>query len=588
MSNTAARLATFFLTLLALALLSGANFTVARAQGVAGQRVRPGDLFYDTGILNAGQPADYPLAARAGEVLIIAASSTAFDPVVELLDASGARLAENDDEREGSQNSLLLFELPAAGEYRVRVRSFNGAGSGQFTITIRRFVPVATATGARTPATIPATLLVGWHRFTAEAGQTLVVTARSASFDPTLEVYAPNGEAVAPLSTSGEQAGTNTERIVFRATRAGNHYARIAPEVNVGAARASYVVTVAPARVSPLTLSTATECAAANANAVRLDAGGLDLWTFQAQAGTIVRVCTESAGSPVSVNLTFIPSNANETASSAAEATGDAEEASDPGGASGTGTPAPLRILPSRDKPRGGLVALLNRTGTYQVVVSQPLGLSAEYRLLTAQPVRAASAAEMSGALRIGDSDYFSFDGARGAVVRFEASSESFDPALELYNARGERIAANDDGGAGTNAVLTALVVEPGRYLVRVHSFGGGGGGRYALHRVANPTRPVTVGGRTTEGSVGAAGAEIYTFEGRAGQMIIISARSSDFDPRVQIYGADGVLLAEDDDGGEGTDSLLAARLPASGTYTVWVSSVQGSGRYALQLFGGQ
>lgn len=545
---------------LALVLALNANFTVCLAQQrSAGQRVRPTDLFVDRGVLNAGLPADYPLTARAGEVIIITVSSDVFDPVAELLNASGARLAENDDAREGVQDSLLLAEIGAAGEYRVRVRAFSQTGSGQFTITVRRFVPTATVIGARTPATV-STALVNWHRFPVEAGQTLVVTSRSAAFAPSLEIYAPNGASVEPAPFA-DDSETNTARIVFRAARAGTYYARIAP-ASGNAARASYVLTVAPARVSPLTLSSANECAAGQN--VRLDAGGLDLWTFQAQAGTIVRLCTESAGGPMNVNLSFIPPNdeASETVSSGEEA--DVSEEAASGGGTNQTTPArPFVVLPTREKPRGEVIALLNRTGTYQFAVSQPLGLSAEYALLTAQPVRPASAAETGSALRIGDSDYWSFDGARSAVIRFEALSETFDPTLELYNTRGERIATNDDGGVGMGAVLTALLIEPGRYLMRVHSFGGGGGGRYALRRVANPTRQIAPNGRA-EGSVGAAGAEIYTFEGRAGQLVIISVSSSDFDPRVQLYGTDAVLIADDDDGGEGTDSLLAARTSLS------------------------
>ena len=45
---------------------------------------------------------------------------------------------------------------------------------------------------------------------------------------------------------------------------------------------------------------------------------------------------------------------------------------------------------------------------------------------------------------------------------------------------------------------------------------------------------------------------------------------------------------AADDNGGEGTDSLLSVRLPLDGAYTVWVSAQSGGGRYSLRLIEAQ
>src|SRR3712207_7648053 len=47
---------------------------------------------------------------------------------------------------------------------------------------------------------------VQWHRFAARAGQTLVVTARAASFVPDIEVYASNGEEV-EMQSAGDPSG---------------------------------------------------------------------------------------------------------------------------------------------------------------------------------------------------------------------------------------------------------------------------------------------------------------------------------------------------------------------------------------------
>ncbi|HYP53635.1 MAG TPA: PPC domain-containing protein [Pyrinomonadaceae bacterium] len=170
-----------------------------------------------------------------------------------------------------------------------------------------------------------------------------------------------------------------------------------------------------------------------------------------------------------------------------------------------------------------------------------------------------------------------------GQILRFESASETFDTALQLFNPRGESVAGDDDGGENRNAKLTALVVEPGRHLLRVYAHGNGGAGSYLLRRAPDAVRQLAAGGRV-DGAVGRGGSEIWSFAGRAGQTVILSARSPDFDTRVTVYGPDAAEIAADDNGGEGTDSLLSVRLPLDGAYTVWVSAQSGGGRYSLRL----
>jgi len=119
--------------------------------------------------------------------------------------------------------------------------------------------------------------------------------------------------------------------------------------------------------------------------------------------------------------------------------------------------------------------------------------------------------------------------------------------------------------------------------LVRVHAHGDGGSGAYKLRRLPNPVKPLPLG-VLTKGTIGEGGVGIWSFTGRKDQTIIISARSTDFDTFVRIYGPDGLEIASADDGGEGTDSLLAVRLPLDGTYTIWTSAKSGSGSYTIKV----
>ena len=76
-----------------------------------------------------------------------------------------------------------------------------------------------------------------------------------------------------------------------------------------------------------------------------------------------------------------------------------------------------------------------------------------------------------------------------------------------------------------------------------------------------------------------------WTFAGSAGQVITISVASSDFDSQLRLLSAEGDLLAEDDDGGEGMSAQITYTLPVTGLYTVEISSWNDKvGAYTLEV----
>ncbi len=58
-----------------------------------------------------------------------------LDSYLELYDPSGSKIAENDDSG-GDYNSWLVATLPSSGAYRIVARSYNGASSGEYTISL--------------------------------------------------------------------------------------------------------------------------------------------------------------------------------------------------------------------------------------------------------------------------------------------------------------------------------------------------------------------------------------------------------------------------------------------------------------------
>lgn len=506
--------------------------------GVSGRPLDT-DLTTATSILTPGQQSEWALTMKEGETIIAAATTTNFDPAIQIVDKEGKVLGENDDVRLGVQDALLVYRFAKAGSYKLLVKAFKGAGGGQFKLTLRRFVATDIKVGARTTSP-PGGKSVQFYRFSAEAGQTLLI--RNA---PELSVFSPTGESVALGSSLQEQVARTLAS--FRTPAKGDYYLR-------AVSTRPYAFTVAAARVAPLTLGQAPV-------ARKLGAGGVEIWTFQGTEGDFIRLHAKAEGTMIYAQLAAIP-------------TPDSDD---------TDTREAIALFEVGEKTEGELVALLRKTGTYELTLAQPLGLETDYTLTSTKTVRGwEQKAPLKETLALGGTDYYALDGKAGELLRLEGLSEQFDIELELYNLRGEKLTSNDDGGKGRNALLTALLSQTGKYLLRVNCVGNGGSGAYQLQRAPDPVRPLKLGERGI-GTLSAEGTEIWSFTGKPSQALILSVRSPDFDTSVRIFGPDGIELAARDQG-DSTSTLFGLTFPLEGTYTIWVSSKSGAGKYTLRL----
>ena len=531
--------------------------TPSPAQQPGGERIRDQDSFTSTNLLSPGTHDDWPLKAREGETVMIYTSSRNFDPMIELIDPTDRVVAQNDDVRPGRRDSLLLARLSSIGDYQVRVSSSNAAAGGEYELTVRRFIPSDLAIGTR------ATSLIGksfasWKRLDADAGQTLVLTARASRFKPIVQIFAPNGESME--TESAGDAARDSVKAIFRTAQAGAYFIRIATPTRDDP-RESYTVTVARGREFPITIG-------AQNQERRIEAGGLDLYPFHGDAGDVIRVRAKAAEAATIARLSYIPP---------ADATNQTRIRDD--------QVPPFVLLPTDPKANGEIIALLNATGTYQIAVTRTIEYESLYTLITDRPAKTlAPDAETTAEIGIAESAYWTVEGTPGAIVRFAATSDRFDTELELYAPEGSLIARNDDDATGRGSMLTAFLTDRGRYILRLHSHGEGGGGAYRLRQVPNPVRALAIGERG-EGIVGEGGSEVWSFAGRGGRTVIASARATGFKIKMSIYTSDGTEIAYTPDNGQAFEELLSTRLPADGTYTIWISAVARGGRFSLQLF---
>lgn len=99
--------------------------------------------------------------------------------------------------------------------------------------------------------------------------------------------------------------------------------------------------------------------------------------------------------------------------------------------------------------------------------------------------------------------------------------------------------------------------------------------GHQTSGKLSESNRPSDNGGRNQD----------YTLRLEAGQLIAISAKSTDFDPVLVLFAPDGSKLAENDDRADGdTNSLIVASTSVAGDYLVRLNSL-GSGENAVGAY---
>src|SRR4051794_7785113 len=114
-----------------------------------------------------------------------------------------------------------------------------------------------------------------------------------------------------------------------------------------------------------------------------------------------------------------------------------------------------------------------------------------------------------------------------GETVILSASSQNFDPAVELIGPDGRVVARNDDVRPGEqDALLLARLEEGGDYKVRVVSSNGATGGRYQLTVRRFVATEVPVGSRAT-GTLGTTLARWHRFRADVDQTLVLTARAA-------------------------------------------------------------
>jgi hypothetical protein len=196
----------------------------------------------------------------------------------------------------------------------------------------------------------------------------------------------------------------------------------------------------------------------------------------------------------------------------------------------------------------------------------------------------------------------FVFDGRAGQRVSIGMASDAFDSYLVLRQAGStSNLDSNDDGGGGRSASITYVLPNTAQYEIRANAVSGTATGDFTLRlddvgaapAIATSAQTLSYG-RVVRGNLSSSDLraaddsyyDLYRFTGRRGDRVRITMISAAFDAYLGLYraGETADTLASDDDGGDGTDSLITFTLPADGSYDVRANSLgkDATGDYTL------
>ncbi len=522
-------------TLIILTFLS----ITAAAQETVRQVEGPGEF---TKYLTPGLLDSWIIEGEKGETIVAHVVSKEFDPVLEL-----ATKGEQEDkvlfsvDDKGSE-SRFSIRLPEKGEYKIRIHAFKYKGGGNYALRIRRFQAKPLSIGKPLIGTFDRRGK-SHHYFQAEKDQILIAQLKGAS-SRSWEMLDVKGRRLSDWS------GT-----VF-IDDGGEHSLVIS-----GGAGNRYELLIREARQRDLGDDPDLTD--------RLERRGMDVWSFEGKPGEFRLLEVESKGQLAS-RLIYSPREKKKEIHPLARAQ----------------TRPEIQIMPVASK--GGrlrFAATLGRQGRYQLQLLAETSVS--YNLKIEDPtVPIKPAQELKGSLTVGGAAFYSFRALPGQLLVANLASKGFDPLLRLYNSRGDLVEQNDDGDGGLGSRIAHMVVKEGLFRLQVSSLGDGGGGDFTLALREQKLNELRVGGRG-KGLLQLNSTDFWSFAGEEGKTVLLSVRSAVCDPSVSLHSPAGVHLANDDNSGVGTDSLLAVRLPKTGRYTVWISSGRGAGDYSLRLIDG-
>ncbi|HNG94789.1 MAG TPA: pre-peptidase C-terminal domain-containing protein [Acidobacteriota bacterium] len=200
--------------------------------------------------------------------------------------------------------------------------------------------------------------------------------------------------------------------------------------------------------------------------------------------------------------------------------------------------------------------------------------------------------------------DYYQFNGTAGQQVNVSQTG-TYRSRVLLLDTNGVELAS--ELGSGFSPYLCQFsftLPRSGNYLVATTSFLSETFGNYSLTFTQSggggnqpPCTPIPISlGQTVNGNLepgdclfpGASSryADVYGFNGSAGQLVTVTLSSSSFDTFLSLRTVDDTVLAENDDSNGSSNSRIVFTLPSNGSFKILAASFPAgaTGAYTLTL----
>ncbi|MGD9968475.1 MAG: PPC domain-containing protein [Hyphomonadaceae bacterium] len=545
----------------------------------------------------------YRLSARTGNRYRIRLAGSGEnglgDPMLRILDGEGNELAANDD-MEGSLNSEVEFVPSANRDVFIEARGYGDGYTGRYDLSVaaerlpRDGVGNSRNTGAsiRPGQTHTSTLDFpndrDWYRIRLVEGQSyrfaLGGSGDTPLGDPLLRLYDSRGEEVATDDDGGDGLNAYLE---FTAPSSGGYFieARGFTDDAVG----GYTLTARDGEIPGDNTTDATLSIDGDYREAMLGpAGDRDWYRLDLTEGQGVRLGLANAMTPDALQDPMLVLYGPD----------GAEVARDDDG--GDGLNAWLEYQATAAGPHyveaRGYVE--EAEGRYAISVTPgEIGATPD----GAEALSAIGDPRVATINADGDVDWFVVELVEGRPYRINIESMDpdplADPMLTLYDAQGNQVASDDDGGRGLNAYLNYASATGGPYFLAVSSFGDTGTGRYQIRATDTdvPGHPYTDEMLDAADDARVSRIEMpgdldnyrVSLEGGASYTIDVAGVGEHplADPFLAIVNDENTRLTSDDDGGDGLNARLRFQPEASGDFLLQVSGLGGStGDYEVKI----
>lgn len=566
---------------------------IAAGRSVSGNIEYEGDLDW------------YRFSARTGNRYRISLSGASEnglgDPLLRVLDRDGAELAANDDAADGSSlNSQLEFIPTANGDVFIEARGFGDAYTGRYDLNVtaerlpRDSVGNSRTTGSyiRIGQTVNSTLDFpsdsDWYRIRLEEGHSYRFTMTSDGDtpvgDPLVRLHDSNGQEVAMDDDGGDGLNSYLE---FTAPNTGTYYVEARGFGDDATGR--YALTARDGDVPGDNSTDATLSSQGDYREGTLrPAGDHDWYRVDLTEGQGIRIALDSATTADALADPMVVLYGPD----------GVEVARDDDG--GDGLNSWLEYQAGAAGPHyveaRGFVD--ESEGRYAISLTPgEVGSTPD----AAQPLPTTGDPRASLVGADGDADWFVVELVEGRPYRINVESMDpnplADPLLTIYDAQGNQVASDDDGGRGLNAYLNFASATGGPYFLGVSSFGDTGAGRYQI-RVTDtdvPGHPYTDELLDAADDARLSRIEMpgdldnyrVSLEGGVTYLIDVSGAGENplADPFVAIVNDENTRITSDDDSGDGLDARVRFRPEASGDFLIQASGLGGStGDYEVKI----